>query len=97
MNKNETIIVIVFLLAITIIIILAILVHFAENVVNKDIEVGTKIAVNLTEGSVESTLTFGCTTVANQNLVQLDIPKKERKKRNIRRQAPSYIQNNTHN
>lgn len=97
MTNNETMIVIVSLVAITTIIIMLILVHFAKSVVNKDIEVGSKIAVNLTEGSVESTLKFECKTASNQQMVQLDIPKKECKKRNIRRSAPSYIQNKTHN
>ena len=97
MNFNETMIVIVFLVAITTIIVIKTLVRFAKDVVNKDIEVGSKIAINLTEGSVESTLTFGCTTSANQQMVKLDTPKKERKKRNIRRIGPSYIQNKTHN
>ena len=98
MNFNETMIVIVFLVAITtIIIIIKTLVRLAKDVVNKDIEVGSKVAINLTEGSVESTLNFGCTTSANQQVVKLDTPKKERKKRNMRRMGPSHIQNKTHN
>ena len=48
---------------------------------NKDIELENSIDIKIIDGSVKSTLTFGCKTVLNQPIAQPDTPKNERKKK----------------